>query len=62
MFAIYLAALVPVIVAFSSVPANASVKGLPAVPGLVLLVVAPIHTDDGCGALGGPRVDAELAW
>jgi hypothetical protein len=43
-FAVYLAATVTVVVALSSVPANASITGLPGVTMPVLLVVAPVHT------------------
>jgi hypothetical protein len=42
-FAVYLAATVTLIVALSSVPANTSITGLPAVIGPLLLVVAPVH-------------------
>jgi hypothetical protein len=42
--AIYLAAEVTVIVALSSVPADVSITGAPAVIASVLLVVAPVHT------------------
>jgi hypothetical protein len=42
--AVYLAASVMAIIDLSSTPANASTTGLPAVPQLLLLVVAPVHT------------------
>jgi zinc-ribbon domain len=42
-FAVYLAAAITVIVALSSVPANTSITGLPAVTVSLLLVIAPAH-------------------